>query len=71
MAAGKSAQQYQAMAQGSLINPPSAAEAGDNLINIGNSLFPNEAPVNLMTQGGLKELLSVSASIGIYSTITW
>jgi hypothetical protein len=43
------------MAQGSLINPPSAAEAGDNLINIGNSLFPNEAPVNLMTQGGPTE----------------
>jgi hypothetical protein len=43
------------MAQGSLINPPSAAEAGDNLINIGNSLFPNETPVNLMTQGGPTE----------------
>jgi hypothetical protein len=56
MAAGESAQQYQAMIeQGSLINPPSAAEAGDNLINIGNSLFPNEAPVNLMTQGGPTE----------------
>jgi hypothetical protein len=49
MAAGKSAQQYQAMAQGGLMNPPSAAEAGDNLINIGNSLFPNESPVGLMT----------------------
>jgi hypothetical protein len=50
MAAGKSAQQYQAMIeQGSLMDPPSAAEAGDNLINIGNSLFPNEAPVGLMT----------------------
>jgi hypothetical protein len=56
MAAGKSAQQYQAMAQGGLMNPPSAAEAGDNLINIGNSLFPNEAPVNLMTQGGLEDV---------------
>jgi hypothetical protein len=53
MAAGESAQQYQAMIeQGGLMDPPSAAEAGDNLINIGNSLFPNEAPVNLMTQGG-------------------
>jgi hypothetical protein len=50
MAAGKSAQQYQAMIeQGGLMDPPSAAEAGDNLINIGNSLFPNEAPVGLMT----------------------
>jgi hypothetical protein len=50
MAAGKSAQQYQEMIeQGSLMDPPSAAEAGDNLINIGNSLFPNEAPVGLMT----------------------
>ena len=42
--------QYQAMmAQESLINPPSAAEAGENLINIGNSLFPQERPANLMT----------------------
>jgi hypothetical protein len=50
MAAGKSAQQYQEMIeQGGLMDPPSAAEAGDNLINIGNSLFPNEAPVGLMT----------------------
>jgi hypothetical protein len=50
MAAGKSAQQYQAMIeQGGLMDPPSAAEAGDNLINIGNSLFSNEAPVGLMT----------------------
>jgi hypothetical protein len=31
------------------MDPPSAAEAGDNLINIGNSLFPNESPVGLMT----------------------
>jgi hypothetical protein len=57
MAAGESAQQYQAMIeQGGLMDPPSAAEAGDNLINIGNSLFPNEAPVNLMTQGGLEDV---------------
>jgi hypothetical protein len=50
MAAGESAQQYQEMIeQGGLMDPPSAAEAGDNLINIGNSLFPNEAPVGLMT----------------------
>jgi hypothetical protein len=46
--------QYQEMLrptirQESLINPPSAAEAGDNLINIGNSLFPQEQPANLMT----------------------
>ena len=46
--------QYQEMLrptirQESLMNPPSAAEAGENLINIGNSLFPQEQPANLMT----------------------